>query len=479
MKFDENQHQDDPGWRRENRDRIYGECREKNQKVMATWITLTRMPFLPESHRPYKQVGARRIAALAIAFALFSGCERPVREVTGPIPQSGYLWQRDWTPAVVESMAEAQRRMDGVVVLGAEIVWAENKPEAIKASINWETLRNASKPVTIALRIAPFAGPFAADDASARFIAATARSLLEKSQTEGVKLNAFQIDFDCAQKNLGGYRQWLAVLRPLLQPIRLIVTTLPSWLDEPEFARLIHEVDGYVLQVHSVPTSEAGSHAVLCDTDLARKWVAKAAKLGVGFAVALPTYRCLAGYDGAGKLLGVAMDSVQPSWPRGTRVLEFATNADEMAGLVNDWRKGRPELLRELFWYRMPVANDERNWRWATLSAVMAGRAPVHKLEVSAAGDNPVDLSISNTGEADEQRDPVVTVSWSDGSAVVASDALPGWNIEVEQGRAVFKPEAGLRLRLSPGASRSIGWLRYDRTPTFRAEVEELGASRR
>jgi hypothetical protein len=417
------------------------------------------------------------VTACAIALALFSGCERSAREVAGAIPQSGYLWQRDWTPAVADSMAEAQRRMDGVVVLGAEIVWVGNKPEAIKASINWETLKNASKPVTIALRIAPFAGPFAADDASARFVTATAKSLLEKSQTEGVKLKAFQIDFDCAQKSLEGYRQWLSVLRPL--PVRLVVTTLPSWLDEPEFARLIHEVDGYVLQVHSVPTSDESGHAVLCDTVLARKWVAKAAKLGVPFAVALPTYRCLAGYDAAGKLLGVAMDSVQPSWPRGTRVLEFATDADDLAGLVNDLRKRRPELLRELFWYRVPVGNGERNWRWATLSAVMEGRAPVHKLDVLAAGDNPIDLSISNTGEADEQRDPVVTVTWSDGSALVASDALPGWNVEVQKDRAIFKPEGGLRLRLSPGATRSIGWLRYDRAPNFRAQVEEFGMPRR
>ncbi|MEY2499664.1 MAG: hypothetical protein QOD12_3220 [Verrucomicrobiota bacterium] len=441
------------------------------------------MSFLPESDRPYKQVSAWRLAGAVISIATcalaFVGCKRSMREVTGPIPQSGYLWQRDWTPAVAESMAEAQRRMDGVVVLGAEIVWAGNKPEAIRASINWETLRNATKPVTIALRIAPFAGPFAADDTAARFIAATTKSLLEETQKEGVKLNAFQIDFDCAQKNLGGYRQWLGVLRPLLHPVRLIVTTLPSWLDEPEFARLIQEVDGYVLQVHSVPTSDKSGPAVLCDTVLARKWVAKAAKLGAAFAVALPTYRCLAGYDGTGKLLGVAMDSVQPAWPRGTRVLEFATDADELARLVNDWQKRRPELLRELFWYRVPVADDERNWRWATLSAVMAGRAPLHKLEVTAAGDNPVDLSISNTGEADEQRDPVVTVSWSDGSAVIASDALAGWNVEVRNSRAIFKPETGLRLRLSPGAARSIGWLRYDRVPNFRAQVEELGAPQR
>jgi len=408
-----------------------------------------------------------------------SGCDRTPREARGPLPQSGYVWQRDWTPVVVESVTEAQRRMDGIVVLGAEIVWVEKKPEAIKSTIDWPTLKGASKPVSVALRIAPYAGPFAANEAPARFLATTAKSLMDEAQANGVKLRAFQIDFDCAQKNLAGYRRWIQVLRRLVQPVSLIVTTLPAWLEEPEFARLIREVDGYVLQVHSVPAATGSGGAVLCDAQLARQWVAKADRLQVPFAVALPTYRCLAGYDESGKLLSVAMDSIQPVWPRGTRVLEFATDADEVAALVSDWQKSRPALLRELFWYRVPVATDERNWRWPTLAAVMAGRVPTHKLEVTAQGENPIDLSIANTGEADEQRDPTVMVSWVIGSTIIASDALPGWTVAVEKERAIFKPEGGLRLRLSPGATRSIGWLRYDRAPNFRAQVEELDEAHR
>lgn len=376
---------------------------------------------------------------------------------------------------MVESIAEAQKRLNGVVVLGAEIVWEGTKPSVIKATIDWAVLKNATKPVTLALRIAPFAGPFARDDSSARFIATTAKSLQADAATTGVSLHAVQIDFDCAQKNLAGYRQWIALLRETLRPAPLIITTLPSWLDEPEFARLIRDVDGYVLQVHSIPTAGTGSGAVLCDSSLARKWVAKAAKLRVPFAVALPTYRCLAGYDPAGKLLSVAMDSVQPVWPRGTRVLEIASDAEEIAGLVWEWNKSRPEVFREIFWYRLPVANDERNWRWVTLSAVMAGQPPLHKLDVTFVGENPVDLSVTNSGEADEQNEPVVTASWGAGPKIIAADALPGWTVELQPDRALFKPEVGFRLRLSPGTTRSIGWLRYDRPPTFRAQAEELG----
>src|SRR5260370_8160597 len=115
---------------------------------------------------------------------------------------------------------------------------------------------------------------------------------------------------------------------------------------------------------------------MLCDAPSTREWVAKAAKLGLPFSVALRTYRGVAGYGTDGKLVSVAMDSVQPSWPPGTRILEFAADADEIAALVDTWQNARPNQLRELLWYRIPIATDTRNWRWVTLSAVMTGRPP-------------------------------------------------------------------------------------------------------
>jgi uncharacterized protein DUF3142 len=406
-------------------------------------------------------------------FLLLAGCDRAPTNSTEPLRQRGYVWQRDWTSGVAESVAEAERRLDGVVLLGAEV--DTKVPSAIRANIDWEKLKGAKKPLALALRVTPFSGPFVADDGTIKEIARVAKSLLEDAKGHGVSLAEFQLDFDCAQKNLAGYRRWLGALRPAIQPARFVITALPSWLDEPDFLKLIDDVDGYVLQVHSVPTLEDSGRAVLCDPRLARKWMVKAAKLGRPFAVSLPTYRCLAGYDPNGKLLGVAFDSVQPSWPRGTRVVEYSVDADEIADIVAEWRAKRPKELRELFWYRVPVTGDIRNWRWPTLLAVMSGRKPAHRLEVLSEGENPVDVSITNAGEADEQRNPVVTVRWNADSTLVASDALPGWTLKIDNQRAVFSPASEYHLRLSPGSRRSIGWLRYDRTPKIRAQVEEPG----
>ncbi len=389
---------------------------------------------------------------------------------TGPLLQRGYLWQRNWTPAVAAAYVEADEKMDGLVVLGAEIVWKNSIPQVIRASVPWQLLKNSTKPCSIALRIAPFPGPFQTGDASTRYIVESAQSLLAEAKANGVAIGELQIDFDCGQKKLGGYRLWLQALRSAIQPQRLVITTLPSWLDESDFLPLVREADGYVLQVHSVPTSKESGHAVLCDPELAKQWVSKASRLGLPFSVALPTYRCLAGYGADGKLLGVMMDSVPLAWPEGTYVLEFGVNEDEMAELVQEWRTNPPAGLKGVLWYRIPVATDELNWTWATLSAVMAGRKPLHRLAAVQEGSNPIDLSIVNDGEGDEPQDAAVTATWIN-ARLIASDALDGWTVEIEPGRAVFRPEPGFHPRLSPGERRSIGWLRYDGAPTLQVEV--------
>jgi hypothetical protein len=61
------------------------------------------------------------------------------------LPQRGYIWQREWTPTVIDAVGEAERRMDGVILLGAEIHFAGLKPETVKASIDWEAVKRQSR----------------------------------------------------------------------------------------------------------------------------------------------------------------------------------------------------------------------------------------------------------------------------------------------------------------------------------------------
>jgi hypothetical protein len=375
---------------------------------------------------------------------------------------------------VAAGFREAEERMDGVVVLGAEVGWSGGAAHAARANIAWEELR--AKKVALAVRMGSYEGPFTNDDRALKAIAGEAERLLDEARAHRVEPTELQLDFDCAQRKLAGYTLWVRAVRRMIRPLPLVITALPAWLDEDRFPTLAREADGYVLQVHSVPTLAESGHAVLCDTALARQWVGKASALGMPFSVSLPAYWCVAGYDGRGKLLGVAMDSVQPAWPPGTSMLEFSANADEIADLVGEWKRKRPAGMKELLWYRVPVATDQRNWRWPTLDAVMAGRKPAHRVEaLLTAGENPVDVSIVNRGQAEERSRWSVTLDWN-GAEPTAWDALPGWSVTVEKDSAVFTTAPGEGgLRLSPGERRSIGWIRYDKVTVPRCQVEAQG----
>ncbi|MBV8378344.1 MAG: DUF3142 domain-containing protein [Verrucomicrobia bacterium] len=427
----------------------------------------------PDEHLHWSddsQMPRRNSIAVLFACALLASC-RP-QSSDKPLFQRGYLWQRDWTPAVAAAVTDADRQMDGVVALGTEIQWNSVKPYPVRANLSWETLKRLKKAVALALRIDPYSGPFAEHDLAASTIVNEATRLIQEAQAHQLELSELQLDFDCPQKKLEGYKIWVHLVRAAIRPLKLVLTTLPTWLDEPDFPDLIGQSDEYVLQVHSIPTGHQTGREVLCDPARARTWVIKAGRLGRPFEVALPTYRCTAGYDPFGKLLGVAMDGVAPLFPPGTRLLEFDSDADALARLVNDWRAARPEQLKGLIWYRLPVSTDRQNWCWPTMIAVTEGRIPVHRLEVSRQGDNPVDLSMANNGEADVPVNCTVTVTWKKG-ILIASDALPGWKLRAAPGRVFFSWNSSHGLRLPPGSKIDIGWLRYDRNLPLTLQVSE------
>jgi hypothetical protein len=283
-------------------------------------------------------------------------------------------------------------------------------------------------------------------------------------------LSELQLDFDCAQKKLAGYRLWVQALREAVRPVPLVITTLPSWLGEQEFTRLAGEVPYYVLQVHSVSSPLGDAKTMICDPALARKWVAQAERIGHPFAIALPTYRSVVGYDPSGKLLGVSSDGVRPSWPAGTTVREYETDAADMASLVAEWNGRPPAQCRGLLWYRLPVGGDVNNWRWPTLRAVIAGRSPQAAWVVRVAGANPADLTLRNDGESDEPMRGKVEVRW-EGQARATAEALPGWRVTTDGQRAVFSSASEAGVRLPPGEERAIGWLRLDPAAPFHAKT--------
>lgn len=326
-----------------------------------------------------------------------------------PLPHSAYIWQREWTPAVHAALTNSAPLLTGYIVLAAE--------GKTRFTPDYAALRATGKPYGLALRLKP--GDPIPD------------------------LNAaeIQLDYDCPESKLDGYRQWLAeVRRHTTSPVT--ITALPCWLrHETEFRQLVAATDGFVLQVHSIDANTQ----TLCDTNAARRAIAQAARFGKPFRVALPTY----------------------SHPGGLRADPAA-----LAALVRDLNTAPPTNMTGIIWYRLPVAGEQNNWRWPTLAALIAGNMPQPLLAVELRRPQPglVELDLLNTGNADAFTNLTVTVRWRD-ATLLACDALAGFAMtgtETNAARFVGNP------RLAPGERRVAGWLRFRETKEVSCEVNLL-----
>ncbi|MDR2463284.1 MAG: DUF3142 domain-containing protein, partial [Verrucomicrobiales bacterium] len=225
---------------------------------------------------------------------LLAACSKTPRSA-GALPHEVYVWQRVWSPAVSGAVDEGKNDVARYAVLAAEIAGGE----VARPAIDWAALRNSGRPVALVLRL----GKNDIDGQRAEIVTRLAMQLFGDAQENGVTASELQIDYDCAESKLGGYRALLQKLRDTV-PLTVTPTALPSWLKQPEFAALARESGGFVLQVHSTSAPKLGVEKI-CSPSAARRWVGQAGRLGVPFRVALPTYRYLTAFDARGKFLGI------------------------------------------------------------------------------------------------------------------------------------------------------------------------------
>lgn len=406
----------------------------------------------------------RLLIPTIVAVLASAGCSRVPRS-SGPLPRQVYIWQRVWNPQVESAIAEARDGVDGFAVLVAEIDLRPRTPKIDRPDVNFAALQAAGRPVALALRIDPFAGPFSSKDANAQLILRIIRESMNQARERRLEPSELQIDFDCGDAKLDGYRTWLREIRGAVAPLPVTPTMLPSWLKRREFAVLARESGGFILQVHSVGTPQTlSAMGSLTEPARAQQWVNEAAKIGVPFRVSLPTYSYLIAFEEAGKFIGLSAEGLSTRWPAGSQLVRWEAQPAEMAALVNGWTRRRPTMLQGVCWYRLPVASDSLNWGWKTLAAVMNGRAPQSALRVSASESQPSEIVLINEGEMDEPLPPTIEARWEN-ATLVAADALEGYSLTRTDDRAaaVFtRNNAGAVFRLRPGARRSVGWLRCE-----------------
>ena len=407
-------------------------------------------------------------ASIAVTISLLSACrdQNAISDGTtwdnDHLPHQAYVWQRQWTDSLKDSIRKHGQEFDRLVALGAEISFRENRPEVIYTEADYKLLQDLECEVGIALRIGSFSGPFRPDDETTRLIAETASRLLKKAKESSLEPVELQIDFDCATSKLPGYRTWMEALRPVVKA-PLTFTALPTWLDSREFPALAKASDGFVLQVHSLERPSGPDETIhLCGSALALAAVEKASRIGVPFRVALPTYGYVVAFDAQGKFAGISAGSLAGVSPKG-RIREVRSDPVAIAGLVAAWQKEKPVPMDGIIWYRFPSEDDRLNWRWTTLNAIMQGRVPYGQL--IAAVESPKmrlwEVHLLNQGDADASLDVCVVANWGAGS-LVASDSLQGFMVgNVTTNRIELRlAQNALPTVLAPGEKRMIGWMR-------------------
>jgi len=416
------------------------------------------------------------LVAAVLAIALVLLLERSGGRARGPLPQEAYVWQRAWSEPVRKAVLQHGTNFTALTVLAAEISWKHKQPQLVRVPVDYETLAATGRAVGLALRIGPYAGPFGTNDPVGLFILETAAAVVSEARANRIEPSELQIDFDCAESKLGGYRVWLTAIQQRIAPLPVTITALPSWLDARAFKRLAAAATNYVLQVHSIDRPRNFDDPfTLCDPRAASRAVEAAGRIGVPFRVALPTYGYLLAFDNSGKFIGLSAEGPRPNWPANVRVREVASNPIELAALVRNWRFSRPAAMRGVIWYRLPTMVDNFNWRWATLGAILNARVPREVLRVSArrVESGLVEINLANEGELDVSSRLAVEVRWRN-ARLVAGDALRDFELADRSTSAARIQTRSQPGRVRAGESLVLGWLRFDRDCEVRCELKKL-----
>lgn len=377
--------------------------------------------------------------ALLLGIALLGACEQASAP---PLDQQLYIWQRQWTPAHAEALAQSRNGFSSLRVLALQ-----NHPQAgwRRAQIDTELLKTDARPLIAVVRLD---GQLRQLDASE-----TIKQVFQVAadwQAQGLVLAGVEIDHDAGTAKLPAYRQFLqALCAALPSTLKLSITALPAWLDSPELPGLLAQVDSSVLQVHAVSDPKQG----LFDPVQARQWAERWSRAtNKPFYLALPAYgiALLPGEGGA-----PLVESEVPIEQLGQR-RELMADPQQLSSLAAQLRKTPPAHLAGLIWFRLPLAGDRRAWSLTTLRAVAQGDPLRSDLALNLSGqDGLYDIVLSNHGNLDTALPARVTLV---ANQCEAADGLNGYALRQTPGQLEFS-----RLkdgRLPAGAQRTLGWAR-------------------
>ncbi|WP_232820946.1 DUF3142 domain-containing protein [Dyella sp. C11] len=372
------------------------------------------------------------------------------------LPNDAYVWQRQWTPALVQAVQSEGQSVRAWRVLAAEMdvqgQWRVFTPD-------WRALADSGKPVVAVVRIE---GQLRQWNEAA--LLADVQTVLGRWRQQGIAFAGIELDHDAGTARLPAYTHFLQVLRPSLQAgERLSLTALPTWLESADLDGLLAQADESVLQVHAVQSPRAG----LFDAGKARAWMQDFAHhTRKPWRVALPAYGTRVSWDTQGRVS--AIESERPTLSRDDDTSELFADPRAMQQFVSTLESDVPPGLIGIVWFRLPTSDDARAWSAASWQAVLgriALRASLVARAEPASDAGRYDVRLVNEGDADLSLPSLVRV---DGSCVLA-DGINGYTLQ--RGTAGLYLQRSRTGTLRAGQALLVGWLRCPAPPSLRVET--------
>ena len=372
-----------------------------------------------------------------------------------PLANDAYVWQRQWTPALVRSLADNGASVRAWRVLAGEM---DGQGQWRMFTPDWRAIKASGRPVIAVLRIEGQLQQW--DEAT---LLADARSVLSQWRAQQLPFAGIEIDHDCATSRLPGYAHFLQALRPsLLASEQLSVTALPTWLESSDIDAVLAQSDEAVLQVHAIQSPRAG----LFNPERARTWMSAFARhTSKPWRVALPAYGTRVSWDEQGRVSTI--ESERPTLVGSGGASELFADPRTMQAFVSALEANAPKGLSGIVWFRLPTGEDERAWSIASWRAVLARERLQTALKVTVERtDDPqrYDVQVLNAGNADV---PLPALLRIDGRCE-AADGINGYILQ-RSGSGLYLQRSRVGV-LRAGRQSTVGWVRCDVAPVLRAE---------
>ncbi len=236
-------------------------------------------------------------SACLVCLLLVAACGgKATRHVrSGPMaPPAFWVWHRS-SPLTAD-----EREFLGKTQLfwqAAECEWGKGKWRMVRIA---PAMKEAE--IIPVFRIKPEPAFLGSPD-SAKALAADIRKWSGGSTPEEI-----QLDFDCPDRLLGEYADFLKSLGKKIAPTRLSITALASWPRHPEFEKLAESVVSlapmfYDLKADEPAEVKAGRFQPMADPDVA-KLIALWSKCPRPWLAGLPNFERLSVFESDGKLIG-------------------------------------------------------------------------------------------------------------------------------------------------------------------------------